>query len=299
MLWAVNAAVDSRYEDYFERQFGEAVENREHAELVIFGTSFANFGINPKYLEPLGYRVYNFAAPAATPPYYLEWYDKIFRKYYDKPKVILLQADWFMFSGWRTRKFEDDSEYFPPGVFWECLASGRYDRWRLVIRRYSMLKLRDEWENWERGRAEMSRSFLGFERGYVPLFSTPDSAEDLASIPWQQSEFEAAELSGDFETLLDEFKKDGITVILVQAPHYLPAIEANAVIRDALLDQNRRIAEIARRRGLVFLDYNGSGISEINSDYRLFSRTHHLNDEGARQFSMRLEQDLARILPKP
>jgi hypothetical protein len=182
-------------------------------------------------------------------------------------------------------------------VFWKCLASGDYDRWRLIVRRFPILKMRDEWENWERGRAEMSRSFLKFDRGYVPLLSVPKSPEDLGPVPWQQSEFEAAKLSGDFEALLDEFKKDGVTVILIQAPHYLPAIQANEIIRDALLEQNRQIAEIARRRGLVFLDYNGPNVSQINSDYRLFSRTHHLNDEGAKQFSIRLEKDLSLILP--
>jgi len=296
MLWSINACIGAYYERYFERQSREVVENREHAELVIFGSSYANFGINPKYLEPLGYRVYNFATTAASPSYYLEWYQRIFRPYYDRPRVIVYQADWFVFGGSiRSRKFEDDSQYLPWRVFFECLSSDQYDRFHLFIRRFPILKFRDEFESWRRERPRMIKELDGYYKGFMPLSNVPNSADDIAPINWDPDTF--AKNMDDFERLLDEFQKDGAMVVLVQVPNYLPAFMGDKRLQNVMTSQNRNIAQIAKKRGIIFLNYNEERASKINESYELFAEAHHLNGEGAKRFTIVLEKDLSHILP--
>jgi hypothetical protein len=94
-----------------------------------------------------------------------------------------------------------------------------------------------------------------------------------------------------FIALLKQFESDGIPVVFVMAPEYLPGRTAPQFER-----MTEIITEIARERNIPFLNYNTDLESEINNDYNYYSDWGHLNDKGAHIFSQRLYDDLNKIL---
>ena len=94
-----------------------------------------------------------------------------------------------------------------------------------------------------------------------------------------------------FRALLDQFAAEGIPVIFVMAPEFLPGRTAPQF--DELTDV---LNQIAAARNIAFLNYNTELESEINSDYTLYSDWGHLNDKGAHIFSQKLYDDLNEIL---
>lgn len=94
-----------------------------------------------------------------------------------------------------------------------------------------------------------------------------------------------------FISLLDQFEEDGIPVVFVMAPEYLPG--RNAPQFERMLEI---ISEIATERNIPFLNYNTDLVSEINYDYTCYSDWGHLNDKGAHLFSQNLYGDLNDIL---
>jgi len=75
------------------------------------------------------------------------------------------------------------------------------------------------------------------------------------------------------------------------APEFLPGRTAPQF--DELTDL---LSQIAAARNIPFLNYNTELVSEINSDYSLYSDWGHLNNTGAHIFSQRLYEDLSGIL---
>jgi lysophospholipase L1-like esterase len=94
-----------------------------------------------------------------------------------------------------------------------------------------------------------------------------------------------------FIRLLKYFEDDGIPVIFVMAPEFLPGRSAPQFER-----MTEIIEQIARIRNIPFLNYNTELVSEINSDYSLYSDWGHLNETGAYIFSQKLYEDLNAIL---
>ena len=94
-----------------------------------------------------------------------------------------------------------------------------------------------------------------------------------------------------FIRLLDQFQADGIPVVFVMAPEYLPGRTAPQF--DELTDE---ITAVATAKGIPFLNYNRELASDINSDHTYYSDWGHLNNRGAQRFSRKLYEDLKPIL---
>lgn len=123
-----------------------------------------------------------------------------------------------------------------------------------------------------------------FYKGYIPWeVSYPGDAGELSCVD-NPEEWAA------FELLLDEFQKDNVTVIFVQAPEYCGVTSAMRT------QNNEKILAIARERGIPFLNYNGEPHCEIRDDPSNYSDWGHLNGKGSTAFSKQLCRDLAEYL---
>jgi hypothetical protein len=91
-----------------------------------------------------------------------------------------------------------------------------------------------------------------------------------------------------FKQLIDQFLEDGIEVVFVEAPEYLPG---RNVPRYEELTQI--IRDIAGERNIPFLNYNAERASAFNRDARNYSDWGHMNDRGA---PAKLFSDLNEIL---
>ena len=125
-----------------------------------------------------------------------------------------------------------------------------------------------------------------FYKGYVPWKWDYDGT----SVGEVRTTYHAEEESA-FVLLLKQFKDDGIPVVFVMTPEYLPGRDAPQFDRMVKIIQG-----IADERNIPFLNYNTDLKSEINTDYTCYSDWGHLNDKGAHLFSKKLYDDLNKIL---
>jgi hypothetical protein len=269
-------------------QYHEVFHPKVKADVVIFGASNTAHGINPRYLEEGHFKIYNFSMDGASPSFILNWYKKIFEPHYPKPLCVIYGVHWGMFDeNFAQRRFEQDSKYFPGELlFREFLgARGLDDLERvktLLLNRFGIFRERKKLPN-RLFRGEGNVYVLPrFYNGFIPYEREGglDKKRDITP-----KNFEA-EIKA-FEELLDEFEKNGIEVIFVEVPGYLPARNPSNIE-----EGNRLLNKIAERRKILFLDYDTNKITNINTDPRMFSDWIHLNEKGSDAFSKLLRSDL-------
>jgi len=127
-----------------------------------------------------------------------------------------------------------------------------------------------------------------FYKGYVPWeqdFGGGSAGRAMSGMGSLETE------KASFVSLLKQFEAEGIPVVFVMAPEYLPGRDAPQF--DELTGI---IADIARDFGIKFLNYNTDLASDINRDHTCYSDWGHLNDKGAHLFSKKLYEDLNPIL---
>lgn len=284
----LNARMAGNVTTSTELQFAELLTPEVRAELVIFGSSHASYGIHPGVLERAGVEVYNFAIAGSSPRYYLNWYENLFRRSPHRPSTILYAVDWFMFDEnlWK-RQFEDDSEYFPVELFLRLLVSPDTSRRTLIMNRYPLIKERFYFETIFVARTDYHDVAMEkFYHGYAPLEHRSSLAPRAIALHHDEHQVRA------LETLLSMIQEDGLDVVFVQVPEYLGG-------RSIQGESPTVVDEVVHRTRLPYLNYNGERVGEINSDPALFSDWGHLNEKGSHRFSELLLQDLAKeeLLP--
>ena len=125
-----------------------------------------------------------------------------------------------------------------------------------------------------------------FYKGFVPYQADYNgkSAGTVRTTFYQKEE-------DDFISLIDEFQSEGIPLVFIMTPEYLPG--RNAPQFD---DMVKIINQIAAEKNIPFLNYNTDLASDINNDYTNYSDWGHLDDKGAHLFSQKLYGDLNKIL---
>ncbi|MCL2773698.1 MAG: hypothetical protein FWD71_10150 [Oscillospiraceae bacterium] len=125
-----------------------------------------------------------------------------------------------------------------------------------------------------------------FYKGYVPYQADYDgkSAGVVKTTFYQKEE-------DDFISLIDEFQSEGIPLVFIMTPEYLPGRDA-----PQFDDMLKIINQIATEKNIPFLNYNTDLVSDINYDYTNYSDWGHLDDKGAHLFSQKLYNDLNPIL---
>lgn len=289
ILLLIDWRLDQNISYFWEYDYEEVIDPKVRANIVIFGTSHAKHGIDPRALEAPGRRVYNFALNGATPVFYKHWYNRLFRKNYPKPELILYGVNWFMWADdWiGIRYFEQDSEYFPGRVFWDSLRDANLDRKLLFKNGFLFIKERQHLSDLlgvQRRQPAAGFDPTKYYRGYIPWNKPYDGK--LVELRHESS----LQLEQAFEVLLDQYQSDGIRVVFFQSPEYRAGVQSSLI-----LPGTRQFQQLAQKRAIPLLDYTLPQDRRISGDISLFSDWGHLNEQGSVLFSRILKQDLSRI----
>jgi hypothetical protein len=281
----LNGVADLYIDNHYELQYREITDNLTNTTAIIIGSSHGVRGINPLYLDDEHYTFYNFSYNGSNPEFYLKWYNDLLRKYYPRPRLVLYEVDWFMFDeSWLWRKFNHDTEYFPFRLFLKTLLLSP-DRQISFTNRFPLIKEKDRIrdklfrEDWE----ALANPLTKYYRGYIPRHQERNLEPKTIMTTRNEKQIES------FYKLLESFENDNIDIVFVQSPEYLQGRIAGNGYNDFLWD-------VSRERNIPFLDYNQVKITSINYDSTCFFDWGHLNEKGAREFSLLLREDLKGIL---
>jgi hypothetical protein len=287
-------------------QYNEAFHPKVNANMVILGASHAAHGINPKYLERDGLRVFNFSQDGAGPIFFLKWYRKIFQRYYRNPDYVIYGVHWVMFgSKGLQRQFEQDSTYFPSQFlfnefydfvtfkeFYHLITFSGFHNLKtlntLMLNRFAFVRERKglPYRLLRTGKHSNPYVLSKYYHGFVPYERKGVMDKKKSWKPQNRED----RIRG-FEELLDDFKRKKTQVIFVHIPGYLPARD-DADISESI----QLIHKIAEERDIPFLDYETERVTAINTDPSMFSDWIHLNEKGSEAFSKLLESDLELLL---
>lgn len=292
ILLFMNFRTDREMDPQYPLQYSEALHPKVNADVIIMGPSQAAHGINPKYFETDHLKVFNFSMNGAGPSFNLRWYKKIFQPHYPKPFRVIYGVHWGMFDeNFLQRRFEQDSKYFPGELLIQEILDtksleelGRVKT--LVLNRVGLIRGRVQLAD-RLFRGESSVYVLsGYYNGFIP-YERKGKVDRKREIRIENSQAQIAA----FEELLDEFERNSIEVIFVQAPEYLPARDASDIDKHMQL-----LNSMAEKRKIPFLDYDTKRITSINTDASMFSDSIHLNEKGSDAFSKLLKDDLEFLL---
>ena len=286
ILVPMNLWLDRELNPHYPLHYSEVFHPKVSANMIILGASHTTHGINPRYLEADQLRVYNFSLNGAGPSFNLEWYKKIFQPYYPKPLYVVYGVHWGMFDeNLLKRKFDNDSKYFPRHLLFnefsylEALKA-------LMLNRFAFIRERKQLLPRMFGKQPEVFVLSRYYRGFIP-YERKGGLEKKKDVKPKNS---GAQIRA-FEELLDEFEKDQIEVIFVQAPGYLPARD------DSNIEEGMQLLnKIAEERKIPFLDYDTKRITNINTDPSMFSDWIHLNEKGSDAFSELLKSGLEFVL---
>ncbi len=286
ILFAMDRWLDRESSPHSRLQYDEVFHPKMVPDLMIIGASHATHGINPKYLERDGLKVYNFALNGAGPSFNLKWYKTIFKRYHPKPSYVIYGVHWIMFDPEKLlRSLDQDSHYFPLSFFIEQMRDFGTLK-SLLLNRFAFTRERRQIvPRLVRKRDPEVYPKAKFYKGFIPFNTKRDlKTKDLVVIRKSPVQI------GAFEELLDAFEKDGIKVIFVQIPSYIPA-------RDVpnLTEGTEVLKRLAAQRAIPFLDYDTERITAINYNPEFFADWAHLNEKGSDAFSKLLRKDLDEI----
>lgn len=261
-----------------ECQYQALVDTRLPLRTIVIGSSTASHGINPHYLED-SEGLFNFAYDSAGPGFYLEWY-KLYKQYHGAPDTVLCAVDWFWLIGKMARSLDIDSEYLPLPMVAERFIGREESRTPLLVNRFAFYKERTTFYRWIMRQSEWQKTLMDkYDRGFAPWWiksfgDNKPEAQPIAPASVRQ-----------LKALLQTLKHDGVRVVIIQPPQYLPNAGRH-------LQEDALVAAIGRSYGCSVLNYNSDKASAINRDRRLFIDWAHLNEEGSTLFSRRLGADL-------
>jgi hypothetical protein len=272
-------------------QYEEAFHPKVNADMIIIGASHAAHGINPKYLERDGLKVFNFGQDGAGPYFFLKWYRKIFQRYYKKPKTVIFGVHWVMFeSHTLQRQLEQDSNFFPSYFLFEELHDFKEMK-TLILNQFAFIRERKKLPHllvrlFEKRRRPGPHLVPQYYNGFIPY----ERKGRLDKKKGFKPKNDQVQINA-FRELLDDFKKNEIKVVLVNIPGFLHARDPEDIQESIALIRN-----IAEEKGIPFLDYETEKITDLNTDPSLFSDWVHLNGKGSVAFTKMLKSDLELLL---
>lgn len=283
ILLLMNLWLDKETYPHYSLQYGEAFHPKVKADVIIMGASHATHGIHPRYLEIDHIKVFNFAFNGASPIFNLNWYQKVFRPNYPRPSCVIYGVHWVMFDGqFLQRKLEQDSKYFPIQFFLRELRDLKTLK-TLLLNRFAFIRERRQImpRIFKKKREGEVYPLSRYYQGYIPF----ETKRDLDKKDFVNPKIDPDHLKA-FETLLNHFQREGIKVIFVQVPDYIPGRGSSTMEMNLQL-----IQKIARERSIPFLNYETGKVTEINYLPEYYVDWAHLNGRGSEAFSNLLRKD--------
>ena len=188
-----------------------------------------------------------------------------------------------MFDGqFLQRRFEQDSKYFPLRFFLREFRDFKTIK-TLLLNRFAFIRERKQIMPGLLKKKRQGEVYpvSRYYQGYIPFETQRDlDKKDLANPRIDPDQLKA------FETLLNEFEREGIRVIFVQVPDYIPGRDSSTIEKNMQL-----IQKIARERKIPFLNYETEEVTEINYTRDYYVDWAHLNGKGSEAFSKLLRKD--------
>lgn len=273
----------------YQYRYDELFNNRTNAELLILGTSHAVHGIVPDKIRVGGYRVYNFAFNGAGPSFEYFFYSNMLARYYPKPKLIIYEVNSLMFDTrifWR--RFSQDYKYMSMKNAFDVSKTD----FSTLMLPYDFLRITHEDDLYKALKATFNKKKIDpikieyFDNGFVPY----EKSYTIENV-FDQVHNSTAEIDY-LDKLTSRITADAIPLVFVQTPEYSKDILSVS----AKTENNKLISSIARKYGVIFLDYNDALSSAVNREKQYFSDPGHLNYLGARTFSGMLSRDINKLL---
>ncbi len=289
---------------HYCKQYQELNNPQVNANAIIIGTSHTLHAIIPSYLnnninknrnKKDNLIFYNFAFNGANPKFYNQWYNEIFANQYNKPKLIIMGVDWFIFERkWLWRDLELDSEYFTNKTFYDFWINNKnsirdFDRINLIVNKFPFLKYRQDLQysiKFQVGNPDFQNNF--FDNGYVPFNKIMN--EESSKPTSIKTTIDKKQLIY-FTNLIKQFTSQNIKIVFVSTPEYNISLDFYVN-----LESLRLVKNIAQINNIEFLNYNNELRSQINGNELLFSDWGHLNKKGSEEFTKIFAKDLNLIL---
>lgn len=265
------------------------------ADMLILGSSRAAFHISPYILDTtLRLNSYNLGMSAWRLDMQLTRF-KLYLAHNPKPKYIIHNVDVY---GFRKRKDLIDYQQFLPYINEPLLQAnftGLKGNFSYVQRYIPLYKYANDYELiWE--------GIKNYTHVFEPLQTEKHKGFKANDLPWD-NKFGAFKkkypkgvkypIEPDLQQAFFEYlafcRKQGIQVILVYAPEYyeVQPLYKNKKAFVALCQKAQQ------QYGCMFLDYTNDSLCFKQN---LFYNSQHLNKTGANLFSVKLAQDLKRIV---
>ena len=287
ILVVVEVLLSRNLQSHVSLKYDEIYNPKVKADIVILGNSHAGLGVNPRVMKEDSDSIYNFAFGGCNSLYYRIWYEYVFKENYPKPEYVIYAVDWLMFdSTLANRSFDVDIRFMPVDVLVKVLLKEEHvGKKNLVFNRFNLIAKQRKLQHIFYQEEKFNP--VEFYHGYVPL--EPKRLHGMVKSP-KESPMSKIGMR-EFDRLLDDLEKDGIQIIFVNIPEYIPAWNTNDIeARFYYLDS------VAASRSIPYLKYNHELKTDFNEDTTNFRDWIHLTEKGANVFSERLSKDLESII---
>lgn len=287
----------------FKEKYEGAIELKDSIEMVILGTSRANYGVNPEALDLYAYNLANLGQSI----------------YFDKRITLSLLPEMknlkyaLISIDYHSLAFSSQHN----GDFWSYYGNGiKYKdtdyTWANIsptlfgyTPRVAFAKIKNRFINlWKHGPDildfEVHPSvdiYKPVEKGFI-AFEGRDSLNFnheayLVSSKWYTEVIdesdEKEEIVEDLEDFIEILLEEGVTPILFTPPTYR---EYNTYLDQSYINDNIQTSEyIAQKHGIKYWDFHDSKLFYIKD----FHDMEHLNIEGALKFSKMLNDSIKKI----
>jgi len=279
----------SKTDCYRYQTYSDISKGNLKYDVLFMGNSKAFSHFNPKIIDSIcGVNSYNLGVAGYPIDAQIATYH-CYKSHNGTPKLIVQEADLILTLSTANIRHQFDSERFFPMVYDKCM------RKELKALGYGFLELYCPLYRYFGYQQVIKNGFLEFLRikhfidrptykGFSPFKEEWDgtNASTISSITGAMDK-EAIKL---FEDYLDECKKDGVTVLLVNSPVYSPTTK-KVKNKDEINDYYE---SVARKFGYKYLNYTEN--YELCNDTLNFRHSIHLNSTGADRFS----SDFANVL---
>ncbi len=277
--------------EFYKLQY-DAVQNTSGPfEGIIIGSSQPACAIRPSVLDSTGISFYNFSLPAATPEFYLTWYNEVFLRNHHSPEYCIMGISWAMFDTHLLfRKFEQDSEFFTYSLFLKMLlGQNNLSKKDIVFNRFPFLKYRTKirdsfiWNEMKNNGNPVNT----YDRGYNSVENSYDKKNFNAN---KRCKIYPGQVTS-FIKLLEQMRTEKVKIIFVMTPEYGLGHE--------FYDKSKALAiinKVSKTYNIPVLNFNTTFRSHVNEDTDFFADWQHLNGKGSMIFSKQLTKELCKVI---
>ena len=237
----MNLWMDKEIYPHFPLQYEEAFHPKVKADVIIMGASHATHGVHPRYLETDHIKVFNFAFNGASPLFNLNWYQEgVSSRTIPGPRASSTEYTGSCLTASSSGEgLNRTASTFPLRFFLEEFRDLK-TLGTLLLNRFAFIRERRQImpRIFKKKREREVYPVSRYYQGYIPFETQRDlDKKDLANPKIDPDQLKA------FEELLNLFEREGIKVIFVEIPDYIPGRDSSTIERNMQL-----IEKIAKER---------------------------------------------------